>query len=352
MNSPELRLNTPIGTYAACAARGGNLVALNYLIAVTKRTRPGTLGGVFTRDVIDAAIVGGNPIVCELVWQHLSSRENLWYPSYRHAAQQSAFWFRRLTMNGYTLVGAPHMTGMDTEKRLKVKNLLLHEAMRCGNIGLLQLLDFTVVDLDRKRWGGLTLLASAASTGCVEVVNWLLSRGVEQMESAMIMAAARGYMSVVEALMNAGYDLSKPATCKEVHGVTLHSRKAEIQPFVAAAECGQFEVVKYFLQQGCIIGTNEIRRARNHLVVKERDPADRRKYIKIAKSWEPAMSKLLGQFLRSRQTRRAALAGGDGSAQPEVGGDIPAQQLNHSDYDSDESDDSRWDDSGEEEVGA
>ena len=73
-----------------------------------------------------------------------------------------------------------------------------------------------------------------------------------------------------------------------LHGTTPIERRTSLQPVILAAEEGQFEVVEFFLQEGCRISAPELRRARHQL-----------KHFK--RPYEKAMSTLLGRFPRCRE---------------------------------------------------
>ena len=95
----------------------------------------------------------------------------------------------------------------DKPAQRELKNRILHEAARSGQTDALKLYGLNRHALNCERHEFLTLLASAASTGQLATMRWLLDNGVTELECGMLMAAARGYMRAVRMLMAAGFNV-------------------------------------------------------------------------------------------------------------------------------------------------
>lgn len=116
-------------------------------------------------------------------------------------------------------------------------------AISNGNLHHVQMLADGGVDVNARDWSGDSVLADAARSGSVEIVNWLLARGAkientnDRGESALHVAVAAGKLDTTLALLDAGADLH--ATNKEKMGVAHY-----------AALSGELELLKALAERG------------------------------------------------------------------------------------------------------
>ena len=288
-----MTLPTPLGLYLACAARGGSISMFKEALKRADADLNTDISKLLTHKVVNAAIINGRQDFMDEIeqWHTIGEGCNRGDKSYEYqsfllAARYSPTWLQRIAIHGYPTVGWDGPKGKPSQ--LELKNRILHEAARSGQIDALKLYGLNRRGLNSLRHGHLTLLGSAASEGRLATMRWLLDNGATDLECGMLMAAARGYIRAVQMLMGAGFDVHAKPMLGALLGVTPVERRTSLRPVVLAAEEGMFEVVEFFLQVGCQISAPELRRARHQLT-------------HFNRPYAKAMSTLLGRFPRCSQ---------------------------------------------------
>jgi hypothetical protein len=266
-----LLIPTPLGTFAACAARGGSKMIFDNVLNGARDI----LDIVLDKNVVESAIMNSsNLIMNEIAQRHrIGELPDIYdYKTLLLAARYSPAWLKKLMVHGYPLDGWDDRWTYDRSPRIKkpsqidLKNRLLHEAARFGQTDALKLFEFTTEALSCRRHAWLPLLASAAFEGRLGTMRWLLDSGVKELEVATCVAAGRGYMTAVKMLMRAGFDVHEPPKALGgIHGFGMLVRMCSLQPVAVAAEQGEFEMVEYFLKEGCGFMVYELKRLRHQL---------------------------------------------------------------------------------------
>lgn len=263
--SPEdLTASTPIGTYIACAARGGSVTMLE---PVHELLSPQNIEDVCScvatnSAIVNAAILNGTPEIMAAVEDLVETAERFHPHSVILAARHSHDWLQRMALQGYYALGR----GVEGHAEMKLR--ILHEAAQSGNMEVLEMYRLTSKDVNRPRYRKLTLLASAASGGRLDVMRWLIDKGAVDFECAMLMAAGRGYTGAVRLLLDAGYDVRSEPTIKHVHGLpNSRTHLKFVRPIMLAAEQGHVHIIRLFMERGCRLGPREQRRLRNAWVM-------------------------------------------------------------------------------------
>ncbi|MFC1781793.1 ankyrin repeat domain-containing protein, partial [Planctomycetota bacterium] len=165
--------------------------------------------------------------------------------------------------------------GVDSWGYDAIQKTALHRAALSGHKEIIKLLIARGAQIDiRDDWPGSTALSYAAGKGHKEIVEFLIDAGADvnvkdkEGQTALHQAAIQGYKDIVELLLDRNadvnaknnngqtpFDIAVSRNRQEI--VELLKSKIEISSIHLAAQLGDLEKVKEFLEQGVDVNTKD-----------------------------------------------------------------------------------------------